>query len=66
VKLRHCLVVGTSSPSLSNFEMTTLNFNFGANISLRPPFTLEIRAKKLGANFEHFRLVVWPKFIHKC
>jgi hypothetical protein len=29
-------------------------------------FTLGVRAKKLGANFKHFGLVVWPQVIDKC
>jgi hypothetical protein len=29
-------------------------------------FTLGVRAEKLGANFEHFWLVVWPQVTNKC
>jgi hypothetical protein len=29
-------------------------------------FTLGVRAKKLGANFKHSWIVVWPQVINKC
>jgi len=29
-------------------------------------FTLRVRAKKLGAKFEHFWVTNWPQVINKC
>jgi hypothetical protein len=38
----------------------------GLNIATMAHFTLEVRAKKLGANFEDFGLVIWRQVTNKC
>ncbi len=42
-------------------------FFFFLVVTFGAHFTLGVRAKKkLGANFEHFWLVVWPQVTNKC